>query len=134
MVNFDENRHYKAKTLFDKVSEKDFVIYEPFLFDVELAGILRRRYDETTTSNILNDLKDKIEIIDEPPLHKIALNIAIKTHCRAIDSYFIATAKITSSILITNDKIMDKNAKKFGTESYYLIDDFDEVMKKLETL
>ncbi len=29
---------------------------------------------------------------------------------------------------------MDKNTKKFGTESYYLIDDFDEVMKRLETL
>ena len=43
--------------LFDKIS-KDFIIYEPFLFDVELIGILRRRYDERVVSTIIEKLKN----------------------------------------------------------------------------
>lgn len=56
-VNFDEDRHFKAKMLFDKIS-KDFIIYEPFLFDVELVGILRRRYDERVVSTIIEKLEN----------------------------------------------------------------------------
>ncbi len=113
LVNFDEERHYKAKVFFDKISEGDFIIYEPFLLDVELAGILRRKYDERVVYEILEDLKGKIEVLDEASTHKIALDVAMNTHCRVVDAYFIATAKLTNSILITNDKIMSNNAKKF---------------------
>jgi len=132
LINFDSNRHSKARSLLDKISEKDFIIYEPFLFDVELAGILRRRYDERTTSGILTDLKDKIEVIGEPSLHEVALSIAMRTHGRAIDSYFIATAKLTNSILITNDRMMNENARKFGIESYCLFKDFNKTINRLK--
>ena len=57
-VNFDENRHFKAKMLFDNISKRDFIIYEPFLFDVELVGILRRRYDERVVSTIIEKLEN----------------------------------------------------------------------------
>ncbi|WP_269140546.1 hypothetical protein [Archaeoglobus neptunius] len=33
---------------------------------------------------------------------------------RAVDGYFIATARIANSILITNDRIMAMNAGKSG--------------------
>ncbi len=112
LVNFDANRRLKAKSFFDEISERDFTICEPFLFDVELAGILRRRYDERTTSEILEDLKGRIEILDEISVHKTALYVSMRTHCRAIDAYFIATAKLTNSILITNDRVMAKMRKK----------------------
>ncbi|WP_456330137.1 hypothetical protein [Archaeoglobus sp.] len=36
----------------------------------------------------------------------LAFEVAIKTSSRAADAYFIATVKLTNSILITNDKIM----------------------------
>ena len=132
LVNFDEERHRKAKMFFDEISKRDFTIYEPFLFDVELAGILRRKYDERTVSEILEDLKGKIEVLDENSVHKTALDVAMKTHCRAIDAYFIATAKLTNSILITNDKVMANNAKRYGIEAYYLIEEFDKVLDKIK--
>ncbi len=56
-VNFDKDRYFKAKMFFDKIS-KDFIIYEPFLFDVELIGILRRRYDERVVSTIIEKLEN----------------------------------------------------------------------------
>jgi len=134
LVNFDENRHIKAKSFFDEISERDFTIYEPFLFDVELAGILRRRYDEKTVSKILEDLKGRIEVLDKSSIHKTALDIAMKTHSRAIDAYFIATAKLTNSILITNDKMMANNAKNDGIEAYYLIEEFDKAINRIKEL
>ena len=114
LVEFDENRHCLVKKFFDKISEHDFIIYEPFLIDVELAGILRRKHGEKVVSDILKDLKRRIEVLDETSMHKPALDVAVKTHCRAIDAYFIAAAKLTNSVLITNDRVMAENAKKYG--------------------
>ncbi len=58
----------------------------------------------------------------------------MKTGSRAADAYFIATAKLTNSILITNDRVMAKNAKKAGIEAYYLIEEFDEAVSRISEL
>ena len=58
----------------------------------------------------------------------------MKTGSRAADAYFIATAKLTNSILITNDRVMAKNAKKAGIETYYLIEEFDEAVSRISEL
>jgi len=112
LILFEEDRHRKAKELFNQISEHDFIIHEPFLFEVELSGILRRKYSKKKSVEILKDVKSKIETVDEKYLHGIAINVAMKTHCRAIDSYFIATAELTNSILITNDRVMAKTLRK----------------------
>ena len=46
----------------------------------------------------------------------------------------IATAKITSSILIANDKIMVNNAKKAGIGACYLIEEFEKVTERLKNI
>ncbi len=132
LVNFNEDRHRKARMFFDKISGADFIIYEPFLFDIELVGILRRKFNEKLVSEIIENLKDKIKYLDEISIHKMAFNVAMKMHCRAIDTYFIATAKLTDSILITNDRIMSKNARNYGVECYYLIEEFDRAIERLD--
>ena len=134
LILFEEDRHRKARKLFSQISEHDFIIYEPFLFEVELSGILRRKYSKKKTVEILKDVKSKIETVDEKYLHEIAINIAMKTHCRAVDSYFIATAKFTNSILITNDRVMANNAKKYGIEAYYMIEEFDKTINRIKEL
>jgi len=134
LVVFDENRHRKAKKFIDEISERDFIIYGPFLFEVELAGILRRKYTEKKTRELLKDVKSKVTIVGESALRSIAIDVAIKTHCRAVDSYFIATAKLTNSILITNDKVMANNAKKYGIRAYYLIEEFDKALERIKEL
>jgi len=77
--------------------------------------------------NILNF----VNIISENEIFEVALDIAFETHCRAIDSYFIATSELTNSILISNDRIMVNNAKKYGLKAYYLIDEVDKVLMEL---
>ena len=133
-INFSEDRHRKARLLFDRISEADFIIYEPFIFEIELAGILRRRFNEAVVSEIIENLKDRIVILDELSLHRVAFDVAMKTHCRAVDAYFIAAAESSNTALITNDRIMANNAKKSNIDAYYLIDEFSEAIERLESL
>ena len=46
-----------------------------------------------------------VEIVPEEKIFTTAISTAFDTHCRAVDAYFISTAKITRSILITNAMI-----------------------------
>lgn len=76
-----------------------------------------RRYGKNEAITIFNTVKDKIVVLPNPD--DLAFNVALNTRCRAIDSYFIAIAKLTDSLLISNDKIQINNARKFGVKSYY---------------
>ena len=67
-----------------------------------------------------------------PNPEDLAFQVALDTGCRAIDAYFIATAKLTNSILVTNDRIMVNNAKKANIEAYYLIEEFDKILERVK--
>ena len=73
-------------------------------------------------------------MLSEDTIFDEAFGIAEQAHPRAADAYFIAAAKLTNSILITNDRIMANNARKAGIEVYYLIEDFDEALKRLKEI
>ncbi|MEM2086174.1 MAG: type II toxin-antitoxin system VapC family toxin [Archaeoglobaceae archaeon] len=122
----NDERFNKAEQFFMKASG---LIYEPWVFRIELAGALARRFDKSDVSNFIEEIMSKVVLIDNPD--EIAYQIALNTGCRAIDAYFIATAKLTNSILITNDRIMAENAKKYGIEAYYLIDEFDKAIERI---
>ena len=79
---------------------------------------------------IVEDILEDVKLIPNPD--DLAFEVAIKTGSRAADAYFIATARLTNSILVTNDKIMVKNAKKAGVKAYYLLKDFNEVVKVIK--
>ena len=68
-----------------------------------------------------------VKVLSEDDVFELAISIAFDTHCRAVDAYFIATAE-----LITNDRIMANNAKKYNVEAYYLVKDFDRVIERLK--
>ncbi|MEB3765371.1 MAG: hypothetical protein GSR77_04325 [Desulfurococcales archaeon] len=55
------------------------------------------------------------------------------TGCRAIDTYYIATTSIVSGILVSADKTMIENAKKYGVEAYYIHDtnDYNKLISKI---
>ncbi|WP_367114311.1 PIN domain-containing protein [Ferroglobus sp.] len=75
-----------------------------------------------------------MNLLDEGVIFETAKDVALKFHPRAADAYFIATAKLTNSILIANDKVMVENAKKYGIEAYYLIEEFDKAMNEVKEL
>jgi len=75
-----------------------------------------------------------VDTISENEIFDTAISVAFDAYCRAADAYFIATAKLTNSILITNDKIMANNAKKAEVEAYYLIEELDKAIERIKEL
>ncbi len=126
-----EQRHRVARRFLDTVSALGLVVYEPFLFDIELRAVLVRRMSPEEVSRIVSGIREFIEVIAEENLHGIAARVALSTGCRAIDAYYIATALATESLLVTNDRVMHSNALRAGIESYYLVESFSELMKRL---
>lgn len=97
---------------------------------MELVGVLSRLKRRGEVKRVL-DILNFINVVLENEIFEVAVDIAFETHCRAIDSYFIATSELTNSILISNDRIMVNNAKKYGIKAYYLIEEADKVSSEL---
>ncbi len=127
-------RHNKARKIIDFLSNGNYIIYEPFLLEVELAAVLSRKLNPEKVSMLLRQIKRNIILLSEERLHTTAIKIALKVHPRVADAYFIATAKLTNSVLITNDKIMAGNTKKYGVESYYLLEEFDKAIERIKNM
>ncbi len=89
-------------------------ICEPKVFKVELAGTLVRRFKKEGVLKFLDEVLTEVTLIPNP--EELAFQVSLNTGCRAIDAYFIAMARLTNSVLITNDNIMVNNAKRYGIE------------------
>ena len=122
----NEERKEKAEKLIGIARD----ICEPRVFKIELAGTLARRFKKEDVLNFIDEVLTKVNSIPNP--EDLTFQVALDTGCRAIDAYFIATAKLTNSILVTNDKLMAKNAKKAKIEAYYLIEEFDKVLERVK--
>jgi len=126
----NSKRSNLAEKAFEFIEKMEIEIYAPKLFVVEFISTMKRLVGDLIPTGIF----EKINLLDEAAIFETAKDIAMKVHPRAADAYFIAAAKLTNSILITNDRIMAKNARKAGIEVYYLIEDFDETLKRLKEI
>ena len=130
ILEYDEHRTKMAEDLLEIIQNSSLEIVAPFLFKVELAGVLSRKLSSDRVKMIVKDVIEDVKLIPNPD--DLAFEVAMKTGSRAADAYFIATAKLTNSILITNDKVMAKNAKRYGIKAYYLIEEFDELLERIK--
>ncbi len=99
----------------------------------EILGVLVR-FDVKLANLGYNFITENFNLIREDEIFDFVLKVCKSTGSRAVDGYFIATAKLTNSILITNDKVMARNAKKAGIDAYYLIEEFDKAVKRLKEI
>ena len=129
----EEERKVKAKGVIETVEEREIEIYNPKIFIIEFLSILRRFLSKEMVENALH-LSRSINLFDESEIFEIAREASLEVHPRAIDAYFIATAKLTNSILISNDKTMVNNSRETGIEAYYLIEEQDRVVERLREL
>ena len=74
----------------------------------EIFGVLVR-YNVKLADIGYDFVLENFNLIDEGVIFDEILKVCKNTGSRAVDGYFIATAKLTNSILITNDKIMANN-------------------------
>ena len=124
-------RHKVAVEFLNKLSDRGATVYEPFVFEVELCAVLVRYIEPKYVTKILEVIVDHVAIVEEDKLHSKAKAIALKTGCRAIDAYYIATARLIDAILVTNDAIMKSNADRAEVEAYYLLEDYEELHRVL---
>lgn len=134
LFKFNQKRHDKARILFRLIEEKDVLIVVPRIFRIELIGQLVRRMEKAEATILYESIVEKLEFIKTKDLEGIAFSIAFETGSRAIDTFFIAAAKIGSAHLVSNDKIQVESARKFGVEAYYLLDEFEKVKEKMQEL
>ncbi len=129
---YDESRSNRARSLFKLIDEKSFSIFEPQVFGIELASQLVRRKPRTIAEKLYNEIMDKVIVIDEIE-YDLLLDIALSTACRAIDAFYIATASIISAILVSADRVMVNNARRYGIEAYYIhdINDYNALLSKI---
>ena len=131
IIPFNMERHSIASKLLSIVSEQGLNIYEPQILTIELSGVLVRYKPRDIVEKHINEILRYINIIDYDELHGTAYEIALTTGCRAIDSFFIACAKKTESILVSNDKTQVRNTKKANIKAYHLIEDHKDILKEL---
>jgi len=110
------------------------MIYEPKLFIIELSGVLSRYKSKEEVMKHIRKIEDYINLIEYDKIHNLALDISITTGCRAVDAFFIATAKLTGSILISNDKIQVQNTRKTNIKSYYLIKEYKKALRGIRSI
>ena len=112
---------------------RGFKVFAPRILLIEFIAVAKRLGMSISRQDVVKLTADFI-LISEDTIFDEAFRIAEQAHPRAADAYFIAAAKLTNSILITNDRIMANNARKAGIEVYYLIEDFDETLKRLKEI
>ena len=127
-----QGRHEKSKELIKLASSYGLEIFAPKIFVVELAGVLTRFKSEKEVREITK-IQEMLEIIEENEIIDTAISVALKTHCSAVDAYFIAAAAVRSSALITNDRIMANNAKRCNIEAYYFIEENKAVLERIKS-
>jgi len=129
----EEERKVKAKGIIEIAEEREIEIYNPKIFIIEFMSILRRYLSKEMVENSLQVTRN-INLFDESEIFEIAREVSLEVHPRAIDAYFIATAKLTNSILISNDKTMVNNSRKTRVEGYYLIEEHDSAVERLREI
>ncbi len=105
-------------------------MYVPRVFIIEVLSVARRlgvRIDYRTLVGLIEDFNIK----SENELFNLAVYVSENVHPRAVDAYYIATAILTGSILVSNDRIMIKNSREASIEAYYLLEEFDKLRETL---
>ena len=125
-------RHNKAFGLIRIASKHNLALYEPKVLMIELAGVLSRYKTREIVISHISRITGFINILDYSEIHDTAYDIALETGCRAIDALFIATALVTDSKLISNDKVQIANARRAGIDAYYLVEEYETVIEGIE--
>ncbi len=126
-----EDRNRKATKFFQSI--KGLTVYVPKLFLIEFISVAKRLGIKISKVDV-EELVSDFEVLSEDIIFDEAFRVAELVHPRAADSYFIATAKLTNSILVSSDRVMVSNGRKHGIEAYYLLEELDEVLRVVERL
>ena len=124
-------RYVKAVNLLKHV--EGVPLYAPRVIEVELIAVARRLGYKTDRERLLQ-LTRKFNLLREEEIFNLALYVADRIHPRAIDAYYIATAILTNSIIIANDRALVNNSKQAGIKAFYLVEEYNAVINRVKEL
>jgi predicted nucleic acid-binding protein len=101
------------------------------IFVVEVLSIARRLGIKIDYQTLLS-LIEEFNVKSEGELFNLAVYVAENIHPRAVDAYYIATAILTGSVLVSNDRVMVKNSRRAGINAFYLLEEFEELKQFLK--
>ncbi|MEM2243896.1 MAG: type II toxin-antitoxin system VapC family toxin [Archaeoglobaceae archaeon] len=96
----NEKRKEIARKMLGQLEGKEVAV--PKVFLIELISIGRRLGFKIKKEDVL-EFYSELTFVGEEEIIEILFDVAETVHPRAIDAYFIATAKLTNSILITTE-------------------------------
>ncbi|MBN2250521.1 MAG: type II toxin-antitoxin system VapC family toxin [Candidatus Altiarchaeota archaeon] len=131
IFDYSSERTAIADGLFKLIEEKKIPIFQPDAFKIEVVGQLVRRLKKEEAASLAEEIFGGMNFIGTSDLFDIAFSIAFQTGSRAIDSFYIAAAKLEEALLVSNDKRQVESARKFGADVFYLLDEFEEVKERL---
>jgi hypothetical protein len=113
--------HRIASSILEDIYNKNDSLFIPMIALVETAAVASRLTgDKDLGKKNADFIKSISRIVSENELVDEAISIAADTKISGFDSTFIACAKITNSMLITDDKKMHQAAVKAGIKSKLL--------------
>jgi len=131
IFDYSTERTAIADGLFKLIEENKIPIFQPDAFKIEIVGQLVRRLKKEEATALADEMFGGMNFIATPDLFEIAFSIAFQTGSRAIDSFYIAAAKLEDTLLVSNDKRQVESAKKFGVDVFYLLNEFEEVRERV---
>lgn len=110
-----------AKSIIKEVEDKESIMNVPSAAIVEIAAVGARLTGKEERGIQSSDfVKEHGNIVYDIDLLEQAVKIASQTKISGFDSIFIACAKVTNSLLITDDKNMFDAAIKVGVKAKLL--------------
>ncbi|WP_456444078.1 type II toxin-antitoxin system VapC family toxin [Thermococcus sp.] len=132
IFEYNPSRTGIARRFFRTVQDTRNQVVEPDIFKIELIGQLVRRMEHKKAISLYELIVERVEIVDTAQLREVSFEVALKTGCRAIDSFYISVAHARDTILVSNDRFQVESALKYGIRAFYLLEEWQELNKLLK--
>ncbi len=111
----------KIRVILRLLEERNYKVFFPKAGTVEAASVLKRSgLSREQVLEVLESLNKTFIIIDENIIYDKALEVALATAPSGFDTYFLALAILTNSLLITDDRGMADQAKRLKINSIFV--------------
>lgn len=100
IFDYNSERTAISDGLFKLIEENKIPIFQPDAFKIEIVGQFVRRLKKDEAAALAEEIFSSMNFIATPDLFDTAFTIAFQTGSRAIDSFYIAAAKLEDALLI----------------------------------
>ena len=123
----------KIRVILSLLEEMGSKVFFPKAGIIEVASVLKRSgMSREHVLGVVESLNATFIVVDENVIYDKALEVALETAPSGIDTYFIALALLTDSLLITDDKGMADHARRLKLDAIFVREaTIEEIRAKL---